>query len=290
MAEGANLEEVTRWPCLTGLKPAEISVLIPCWHGEATISGALDSVEAQEGLPEHVGVETVVVVDGRQEDRQAIAHWVESKGPSRRWAITMVFLAENRGAGGARKAGYRHCSGAFLALLDDDDVWDPRKLSLQWDWHQTHPERIASGHGYERTPKNHEVDFRRLLIGGYHLHNSTVMIRRSLWPYQPEPYRFSEDWLMLIMIAKLQPINVLPYKFGGRSAAAPPPTADAYSLSRQRRKLRLGKISAARVLIARGKLNSIWLPSLVAWSLLLALRRCLLDYWHSARPGAASAE
>ena len=60
--------EVTRWP---GLTAVEISVLIPCWHAELTIGGALDSVEAQQGLPEQVGVEVVVVVDGRQEDRQA---------------------------------------------------------------------------------------------------------------------------------------------------------------------------------------------------------------------------
>ena len=61
MAKGV---EVTRWPGLMGATAVEISVLIPCWHAELTIGGALDSVEAQQGLPEHVGVEVVVVVDG----------------------------------------------------------------------------------------------------------------------------------------------------------------------------------------------------------------------------------
>jgi glycosyltransferase involved in cell wall biosynthesis len=275
-----------RWPGILGLN-AEISVLIPCWHAEATIGGALDSVEAQQGLPERVGIEIVVVVDGRQEDRRAVSRWMDSKGSSRRWAITMAYLTENRGAGAARKAGYCHCSGAFLALLDDDDVWHPRKLALQWDWHQGNPRQIASGHGYDLNPKEHEISFRRLLIGGYHLHNSTVMIRRSLWPYEPEPYRFSEDWLMLAMIAKMQPISVLPYNLASRSAAAPPQTADVYSLSRQRRKLRLGQINALCVLMSRGQLSAIWLPPLVAWSCLLGLRRWLLDCWGAARSDAA---
>lgn len=270
-----------------GATAVEISVLIPCWHAELTIGGALDSVEAQQGLPEHVGVEVVVVVDGRQEDRQAVYRWIESKGSGRRWAITMVCLTQNCGAGGARKAGYRHCSGAFLAFLDDDDVWHPRKLALQWGWHQANPERIASGHGYNTIPKGHEVSFTRLLIGGHRPHNSTVMIRRALWPYEPEPFRFSEDWLMLAMVAKIQPLAMLPYDLASRSATAPAPLADRYSLSRQRLKLRLGSIRAIGVLIRRGQLNLIWLPPLLAWNLLLAVRRWLLDRWVVARSDAA---
>ena len=277
---------MTRWPGLMGATAVEISVLIPCWHGELTIGGALDSVEAQQGLPEHVGVEVVVVVDGRQEDQQAVCRWIDSKGSSRRWAITMVCLKQNRGAGGARKAGYRHCSGAFLAFLDDDDVWQPSKLALQWGWHQANPERIASGHGYKTIPKGHEVSFTRLLIGGSELATPTLMIRRALWPYEPEPFRFSEDWLMLAMVAKIQPLAMLPYDLASRSAAAPAHLADRYSLSRQRLKLRLGSIRAIGVLIRRGELNLIWLPPLLAWNLLLAVRRWLLDCWVVARSDA----
>lgn len=283
MARAAALEEVTRWPGLMGATVVEISVLIPCWHAELTIGGALDSVEAQQGLPEHVGVEVVVVVDGRQEDRQAVIRWIESKGSRRRWAITMVCLTQNCGAGGARKAGYRHCSGAFLAFLDDDDVWQPRKLALQWGWHQANPERIASGHGYNTIPKGNEVSFRRLLFGGYSLATPTLMIRRALWPYEPEPYRFGEDWLMLAMIASMQPIIVLPQNLAWRSLNAPPLLDDIYSLSRQRRKLRAGKIKRVVVLCQRGALNPIWLPPLLAWNLLLAVRRWLLDLRNYAR-------
>ena len=113
------------------------------------------------------------------------------------------------------------------------------------------------------------------------------MIRRSLWPYEPEPFRFSEDWLMLSMVAKIQPLEMLRYNLASRSAAAPPPMADGYSLSRQRLKLRLGSIRAIGVLIRRGELSLIWLLPLLAWNLLLAVRRWLLDCWIVARPDAA---
>ena len=285
MARGAELEEATRWPGLTGATAVEISVLIPCWHAERTIGGALDSIETQQGLPEPVVVEVVVVVDGRQEDRQAVCRWIESNGSGRRWAITLVYLRQNCGAGAARKAGYRHCSGAFLAFLDDDDVWHPRKLTLQWSWHQANPGRIASGHGYNTIPKGHEVSFRRLLIGGSELATPTLMIRRALWPYEPEPYRFGEDWLMLAIIAALQPIHVLPENLAWRSPKALPWKDDIYSLSRQRLKLRAGKIKSVVMLCQRDILSPIWIPALLGWNLLLTIRRLLLDLESCARPG-----
>jgi hypothetical protein len=71
------------------------------------------------------------------------------------------------------------------------------------------------------------------------------------------------------------------------AAAAPAPMADVYSLTQLRRALRLGKIKAVGVLIRRGQLSPIWLPPLMGWSVLLALRRWLLDGWSAARAGAA---
>jgi glycosyltransferase involved in cell wall biosynthesis len=261
MARGAELEEVTRWPGFMGATAVEISVLIPCWHAELTIGGALDSVEAQKGLPVHVGVEVVLVVDGRQEDRQAVYRWIESKGSCRCWAITMVCLQQNCGAGGARKVGYSYCSGAFLALLDDDDVWHPRKLSIQWCWHLKNPSAIASAHGYGTCVNEHNVNFLQLMIGGYSLPTPTLMIRRALWLYEPEPYRFGEDWLMLAMIASIQPIHVLTQNLAWRSVKAPPLLRDIYSLSRQRYKLRAGKIRGIVILCQRGFLSPIWIPA-----------------------------
>jgi glycosyltransferase involved in cell wall biosynthesis len=261
-----------------GATAVDISVLIPCWHAELTIGGALDSVEAQQGLPEHVGVEVVVVVDGRQEDQHAVCRWIDSKGSSRRWAITMVCLKQNRGAGGARKAGYSYCSGAFLAFLDDDDVWHPTKLALQWGWHQDNPDRIASAHGYDEQTAGRDGSFVRLLVGACALSTPTVMIRRSLWPYEPEPYRYGEDWLTLAMIARHQAIKMLPIILAWRSKLAPPIASDPYSLSRQRLKLRAGKLRAFWILAKRGCLNPIWMPGLAVWSLVLFFRRFLLDW------------
>lgn len=273
---GIPSETVLRWPGRNRVA-TEISVLIPCWHAEDTIAGALDSIEAQEDLPAEVGVEVVVVIDGRREDHLAVHRWIEARTTTRRWPIILIALETNGGVGAARLAGYRHCSGVFLAFLDDDDLWHPQKLAIQWRWHQAKPERIASSHGYGVDLDEQEATFLRLLIGGLWLHISTLMIRRSLWPYQPEPCRFSEDWLMLAMIGSLQPITVLPFHLAWRSPAAPAPVADPYSLTRQRLRLRAGQIRAILILGRRGRLHRFWIPMLIGWNLLLAVRRWLLD-------------
>lgn len=112
------------------------------------------------------------------------------------------------------------------------------------------------------------------------------MIRRALWPHEPEPSRYGEDFLMLAKIAYRQPIHVLPRNLAWRSPAAPPPLADAYSLSRQRTKLRLGKISGLWILCQRGVLSPIWMPALLVWNSALALRRWVLDLCAHAQENA----
>jgi glycosyltransferase involved in cell wall biosynthesis len=270
-------QNVKHWPGCSCEAP-EISVLIPCWHGELTLAGSLDSVEAQSGLPPELGVEIVVVADGRQEDGRIVEEWIQQRGETRAFALTLVQLADNVGAGAARRIGYAFCRGRFLAFLDDDDVWHPRKLSVQWQWHQDNLERIASAHGYDEQTAGRDRSFVRLLVGGCSLPTPTVMIRRSLWPYEPEPYRYGEDWLTLAMIARHQPIMVLPSNLAWRSKLAPPIASDPYSLSRHRLKLRAGKLRALWILVRRGCLNPIWMPVLAVWSLVLAFRRCLLDW------------
>jgi glycosyltransferase involved in cell wall biosynthesis len=259
-------------------EPPEISVLIPCWHGEQTIAGALDSVEAQIGLPAAVGVEIVVVADGRPEDGWAVDAWIERLGDSRRSALTLVQLAGNVGAGAARRLGYRYCRGLLLTFLDDDDLWHPRKLAVQWHWHQKNPERLASAHGHGYQAAELDRSFARLLLGGCSLPTPVVMIRRSLWPYEPEPYRYGEDWLMLAMIARLQPIKVLAGNLSWRSTLALPLASDPYSLSRQRLRMRTSQLRSIRLLVERGCLHPIWMPLLGLWCLLLAFRRWLLDW------------
>src|SRR5262249_52982061 len=46
----------------------------------------------------------------------------------------------NVGLAGSRNAGIRVARGAFIALLDDDDIWLPEKLEKQRRYMEEHPE------------------------------------------------------------------------------------------------------------------------------------------------------
>ena len=264
------------WPGTNKGQP-EVSVLIPIWHGEKTIGAALDSIENQEGLPDQFSIEIIVVADGRHEDGLAISRWVDKRKLDHRCGLRLLQLHKNIGVGAARKAGYRYCTGKFLAFLDDDDVWLPEKIAKQWNWHQANPEQVISAHGYGEVKEEASVRFPDLILGVTPLPTPTLMINRSLWHHKPEPCRYGEDWLMLAMSAGSQPIKLLPWNLAKRNPEAPSLLNDRYSLSRQRLRLRVAKIISILRLVRRGRLNPVFIPALVLLNILLLVRRFVID-------------
>lgn len=255
----------------------EISVLIPCWHCENTISGALDSIENQKSLPKRLNLEVILIIDGREQDYIAVKKWLQNKNNLQRWNYKIVHLKYNNGAGKARKIGYEFCEGKYITFLDDDDIWHPEKIYFQWQWHLRNPKYILSVHGYESSPNEKDIKLFNLLIGIDKIATPSIMIKRKLWPYEPEPYRYGEDWLMLAMASTICPIKLLSKNFAWRSKNALPFYLDSYSLSRNRINLRIGKLLSIIRLIYRKKLNIIWIIPLFLLNILFFIRRLLLD-------------
>ena len=274
--KAAPLEGIFHWQGIHSHAP-EISVLVPCWHGEKTIGAALDSIENQKGLPDQLNIEIVVIADGRKEDGLAIRNWIDNRQSAPRWNVTLLELHKNIGSGGARHTGYSYCKGRFLAFLDDDDVWHPDKIARQWGWHQDNLGQVISAHGYGEVKREANVKLIDLLLGTTPLPTPTLMINMHLWAHKPEPYRYGEDWLMLAMAACWQPIKLLPWNLAKRNPEAPSLLNDKYSLSRQRLKLRTTKIISILRLVKRGRLNPVFIPALVALNILLLVRRFALD-------------
>jgi glycosyltransferase involved in cell wall biosynthesis len=95
-----------------------VSVIIPVRDGGRFLAQAIDSVLAQDYEP----YELLVVDDGSTDDSVHIAS-----------AYPRVRLLRTPGSGVsvARNAGADVAAGEMLAFLDQDDLWAPRKLSLQ---------------------------------------------------------------------------------------------------------------------------------------------------------------
>jgi glycosyltransferase involved in cell wall biosynthesis len=108
---------------------ADISVIIPFYNRETYIDEAVQSVLAQTLKP----LEIIIVNDCSQESsRRFLDRYAK--------VCTILDLPKNVGLAGARNAAIRVTRGRFIALLDDDDIWLPQKLEVQYRYIMEHPE------------------------------------------------------------------------------------------------------------------------------------------------------
>lgn len=98
--------------------PSLVSVVIPT-TGRASVADAVRSVLSQT----YPHTEVIVVYDGPADEL--------SFDPPSDPRVKIIATGERRGPGPARTLGTRLATGKYLALLDDDDAWAPRKLEVQ---------------------------------------------------------------------------------------------------------------------------------------------------------------
>ncbi len=103
-----------------------ISVIIPAYKAALTIKRALASVATQTLKPEQV----IVVDDGSDDDTFKIAEAFKDQ----LYGIELkIFSQKNLGAGAARNRAINEATGDWLAFLDADDEWLPKKLAISME-------------------------------------------------------------------------------------------------------------------------------------------------------------
>jgi glycosyltransferase involved in cell wall biosynthesis len=103
-----------------------VSVIMPTFNRAELLPAAVRSVLAQTWRP----LELCVVNDGSRDNTAGVLAGLESE--TRAAGVTPRFVTrENGGVAAARNTGLELATGQWLAFLDDDDMWDPRKLELQ---------------------------------------------------------------------------------------------------------------------------------------------------------------
>ena len=100
-----------------------VSVIIPVYNGERYLAETIESVIAQT----EVNWELIAVNDGSTDNSQAILEGYAKKIPDRIKVITV----ENGGVSRARNTAVAAARGTYVAFLDQDDLWAPRKLERQ---------------------------------------------------------------------------------------------------------------------------------------------------------------
>ena len=184
-----------------------VSVLIPTYNSEKTIRRALSSVFAQTLQP----VEVIVVDDGSSDNTASIVE--NFPHPMKPGFLKTVRLDSNYGPSYARNIGWEMASGEFLAFLDSDDSWHPRKLEIQSSYMLEHDELALTSHQFvcltehdipEGLPENWSIkpiSAWQLLVS-YQFVTPSVMLKRHI-PYRFKPYKhYSEDrllWLQIVL-------------------------------------------------------------------------------------------
>jgi glycosyltransferase involved in cell wall biosynthesis len=193
-----------------------VSVVIPTLRRPKLLLRALDSVFNQT----YEQIEVIVVADGRDDETPAVLLAV--KDPR----LHVILGSRSLTAAGARNDGVGHAKGEWLAFLDDDDEWLPRKLEKQM--------ALAAGRGlllvtclskvitatstfispdviYDNTiPVDEYLFDRRSLFGGLSLlQTSSYLLPRTL--FDRAPFRVDsehDDWEFVIRLSKQSGVRI----------------------------------------------------------------------------------
>lgn len=253
------------------MQVAPVSVIIPCYRCNQTVERAVASVLAQTVLPEELWL-----VEDASDDRGRTLEILQAlqRTNTSSVRIEIIVSAQNIGPGEARNLAWARTAQPYVAFLDADDAWHPRKLEIQYDWMRRHPEVTLSGHldvvGEQATPRLTPEDVRvtevtraALLLSNV-LSTRTIMMRASA-PFRfPANRRFSDDyylWLSIVMNGGRAVILQLPLAFQFR----PPFSAGGVSDALWR--MELGELQNY-VSLARAGLVRPWeLPVFCAFSI-----------------------
>jgi glycosyltransferase involved in cell wall biosynthesis len=164
------------------LHNGRVTVVLPTYNRADLLPHAIETALDQTARDR---CDILVVDDGSTDDTPAVVA---------RYGSSVSYVRQpNGGLAAARNAGIRATDNEFIALLDDDDLWQPDKIATQLAAFERHPEAVLVGgrvidrfpDGRERPhflppiPLDRPVDLAPLLFERNFLPPSSVMIRRT---------------------------------------------------------------------------------------------------------------
>lgn len=199
---------------MTDRETPTVSVVIPAYNAAPLLPDTIDSVLDQT----YAHVEVIVVDDGSADETPEI---LADYGDAIR-----AIRQENAGSASARNRGIEAAEGEYIALLDADDRWLPRKLERQMQQLTTHPDLLwnytdwlhVDGTTGETIYRASQVvdhpsgDVLRPLIGRLFIPPSTEVIRRDVFEEvglydESRLHRISEDWEFTLRVAERYPVG-----------------------------------------------------------------------------------
>jgi glycosyltransferase involved in cell wall biosynthesis len=193
-----------------------VTVVIPTFNRAHCIARAIGSVERQT----YRSLEIIVVDDGSSDGTAEVVQNLRCVRP-----LTFLRLNPNQGAAAARNRGIAAARGDYVAFLDSDDEWHPRKLERQLEaLSERGPEFGAcytaivsyddAGRlrGLSRAVEEGDIE-RPLLTHNLVGSTSAVIVRRALLDaiggFNPT-LRSCQDWDLWLRLARLTRFACVP--------------------------------------------------------------------------------
>lgn len=181
-----------------------VSVIMPAYNAGAYIEEAVESVMAQTVTD----WELLVLDDGSADDTCAQVEKLAEEDPR----VRLLRNESNMGAANTRNRGFDLCHGRFVALLDSDDRWHPKKLETQLALlQQTGADFSYCSYAIidaEGNPAKKdyivpgEVSFESLLKENC-IGCSTVVLRREITErYRFTPNFYHEDYVLWLQLTR----------------------------------------------------------------------------------------
>ncbi len=194
-----------------------VSFMMPVYNGEEYIKETLDSLQAQT-LSDF---EVIIINDGSTDSTVDI---IESYHDER---FKIIHNETNLGITGSLNKGFKVARGKYIARIDCDDLCYPKRLEVQVEHMEKHPELVLCGAFRDdildgKIKKNtqipvysYEVIKMGLLFGNFFFTHSTLMFRRELFQNlgleYPE-YKCVEDYALEMNILMNAKADLVPEK------------------------------------------------------------------------------
>ena len=200
----------------------KISVIMPAYNRVATLARAIDSVIAQS----YKVTEIIVVDDGSSDATSEVA---------KVYPEVLLLRQTNMGVSSARNNGVMMAEGDWIAFLDSDDTWHPKKLAFQVAFHKKNAQSKVSYtdevwirddrempipkkfHKPETTSFENALEYCNIAP-------SSVLIKKSLYEKFEgfdESLEVCEDYDLWLRILQEHTIDLIPkklmIKYGGAS-------------------------------------------------------------------------